>query len=149
MKIQEAETKIKALVEGYLPEWEFEWDNATSRFGRCNYLLQKITLSKTLVKLNDWEQVKDTALHEIAHGLVGIGHHHDQVWEDKCIEIGCSPERCYPESVVRPSRKYVGICPNCGRKIYRNRRNEISCGKCSKVWNPKYKFIWKLNKKGV
>ena len=148
MKISEAEPQIEALIKEYLPDWRFRWDRATSRFGCCHQNLKLITMSKSLVELNDWGQVKDTALHEIAHGLAGKGHGHDQYWKSKCELIGARPERCYSSTVITPPEKWKGICPGCGRIVYGCRRRNISCGKCCKVYNPEYKFIWELNKKG-
>ena len=148
MKIKEAEPFVKTLMDDYLPDWEFRWDRATCRFGCCHQGLKRITLSKTLTELNEWDDVKDTLLHEIAHALAGKGHGHDGVWKAKCIEIGAKPERCYDETIKCPPRKWRGTCPECGRVIYKSRRRNISCGKCSKVYNPKYKFIWEENKEG-
>ena len=148
MKIAEAEPFIRTLMDDNLPDWDFRWDRATRRFGCCHQNLKRITLSKTLTELNEWDDIKDTLLHEIAHALAGQGHGHDAVWKAKCREIGARPERCYGSSVRRPVKKWKGICPGCGRTIYNCRRNNISCGECCKVYNPKYKFIWKLNKEG-
>lgn len=145
MKISQAEPLIKELMDKYIPGWEFRWDRATRRFGCCHQNLKRITLSKALAELNNWDDVKDTALHEIAHALAGVGHGHDNVWKTKCIEVGASPTRCYDSSVKRPKKKWKGVCPECGRIIYGCRRRNISCGKCCKTYNPKYKFIWEEN----
>ena len=148
MLISEAEPQIKALIKQHLPDYRFGWDKSARRFG-CHYgSLKKITISKPLTELNDWEEVKDTVLHEIAHGLAGEGHGHDWLWKDKCELIGARPERCYPNYIKQPPKKYKGTCPVCGRIIYKNARRDTSCGKCSKIYNPKYKFIWELNKEG-
>ena len=146
MKIAEAEALIKPIMDEYVPDWEFRWDRATRRFGCCYENLKRITLSKTLTELNEWDDVKDTLLHEIAHALAGEGHGHDWLWKDKCELIGARPERCYPNYIKRPPKKYKGICPKCGRIVYGCRRRDMSCGKCSKTYNPKYKFIWEENK---
>ena len=142
MKIVEAEALIKPIMNEYIPDWDFRWDRATRRFGCCYQNLKRITLSKTLTELNEWDDVKDTLLHEIAHALAGEGHGHDWLWKDKCELIGARPERCYPNYIKRPPKKYKGICPECGQIVYGCRRRDISCGKCCKVYNPKYKFVW-------
>lgn len=145
MKIKEAEPLIKELMDKYIPDREFRWDKATVRFGCCHQKLKRITLSKALTELNDWDEVKDTVLHEIAHGLAGEGHGHDWYWKDKCELIGARPERCYPMTVKTPPKKWKGVCPTCGRTIYRRVRRDLSCGRCSKTYNPKYKFVWEEN----
>lgn len=145
MKISQAEPLIKELMDKYIPDWEFKWDRATRRFGCCHQNQKSITLSKALTELNSWDEVKDTVLHEIAHALVGKGHGHDNVWKAKCIEIGARPERCYDNSVKRPKKRWKGVCPECGRIVYGCRRRNISCGKCCKVYNSKYKFVWEEN----
>lgn len=142
MKIAEAESSIKAIMNQYVPDWEFRWDNASRRFGCCYHGLKRITLSKPITELNEWEEVKDTVLHEIAHALVGSNHGHDVIWKIKCREIGARPERCYGNNIERPQKGWKGTCPNCGRIIYRYRRTNISCGKCSQTYNPNYKFKW-------
>ena len=145
MKITEAEPLIKSIMDEYVPDWEFRWDRATSRFGCCHHNLKRVTLSKALTELNPWDEVKDTLLHEIAHALVGKKHGHDAVWKAKCREIGARPYRCYGSSVRRPVEKWKGVCPKCGKIVYVYRRNNISCGRCSKIYDPRYKFVWEEN----
>lgn len=139
MEIKLAEQKIQNLIQTHLgSEWRFRWDTAERRFGCCHGNLKLITMSKALVELNDWEQVRDTALHEIAHGLAGCGHGHDECWKRKCIQIGCRPERCYSnETVNKVPPKYMAICPYCGHKSFRRRmprKVKYSCGTCSKTF---------------
>ena len=145
MKIAEAEPLIKSIMDEYVPDWEFRWDRATRRFGCCYSNLKRITISEPLTKLNGWNDVKDTLLHEIAHALVGQGHGHDEVWKAKCREIGARPHRCYGSSVRRPVKKWKGVCPECGKVVYGCRRTDCSCGRCSKIYDPRYKFVWEEN----
>lgn len=145
MRIEEAEPRIKELIAKHLPDYRFEWDKAERRFGCCYVNLKKITISKSLTELNPWEEVKDTVLHEIAHGLAGNGHGHDELWKNICVRIGARPKRCYSRSVLTPPKKWKGVCPACGRTVYGRVRRDMSCGKCSRTYNPKYKFIWTSN----
>ncbi len=93
--------------------WIFEFDNSKVRFGVCRYRRKLISLSKTLVELNDEYEVKDTILHEIAHALTP-GAHHGWAWQQKCIEIGARPNRCYTSVEVNtPSLRYQFKCV-CG-----------------------------------
>ena len=63
MKISQAESLIKDLMNQYVPDWEFRWDKATRRFGCCHQNLKRITLSNTLTELNDWDDVKEICKH--------------------------------------------------------------------------------------
>ena len=126
--------------------WKFRWDNAKKRFGTCSCSKKVITLSKVLVPYIDREEVEDTILHEIAHALVGCSHGHDRVWKAKCREIGARPERCgkdLPNYIKGALSNYIATCPN-GHVRYRNRKpkHDVSCGKCCRTYNPKYKLVW-------
>lgn len=118
--------------------WKFQMDNAKRRFGVCKHRSKLISISLALTQLNPEEQVTDTILHEIAHALVGPKHGHDYVWKAKAIEIGCKPERCYGEEVVRPKGNYTAICPNpkCGHVHTRLKKQKkgrkTSCAVCTK-----------------
>ena len=139
-----AEKQIKELIDKHLGDkgWCFRWDTAVRRFGACHHNFKMITLSKALVELNDWEQVKDTTLHEIAHALAGKGAGHNYLWKYWCREIGARPERCYPYTVVQPKAKWQATCTNCGRVVNRCRKpNGIACGAC---WRKEHK-LYKLN----
>lgn len=124
--------------------WNFKFDNAKRRVGFCSYRYKTISLSRHFVPLLKEHEIRDTILHEIAHALVGKRNGHNNVWKAKALEIGCNGQRLYcGEAKVKP--KYKGVCPECGRIIYRHKRKRISCGKCSKVFNPKHEFVWSLN----
>jgi predicted SprT family Zn-dependent metalloprotease len=51
--------------------YKFKFDNAKRRFGYCSYTDKEISLSKPLCEynLNNFYQINDTILHEIAHAL--------------------------------------------------------------------------------
>lgn len=110
---------IRLMVRYSLIEkgWGFNYDSAVRRFGLCSYRKNTIFLSKPLTLLNDEAQVRDTILHEIAHALVGSGHHHDKVWKAKCVEIGAKPLRCCAVGKITPD-KYVAVCV-CGKVFSR------------------------------
>lgn len=127
--------------------WTFKFDNAKRRFGQCHYTYKHISLSKTLVSLNDEARVKNTILHEIAHALVGSNHGHDRVWVACAKSIGCDGNRCYSATNVEtPKGNYQAICPSCGHKHYKFKRRrtsrQTSCGVCSSSYNPKALLIY-------
>lgn len=131
------------MREHGLTGWEFGFDKAIRRFGACYHGRKLITLSQTLVELNDETQVRNTILHEIAHALAGREHGHDNYWRKIAISIGDDGQRCYDSNLVkRPPKKFVGICPNCKMEYPRNRRLDTSCGKCDRRYNPTYKLQW-------
>ena len=70
--------------------WRFDFDNARRRLGRCQYSTQTITISRHMTGAADEETVLQTAIHEIAHALLGHGHGHghNNVWKAKAKEIG-------------------------------------------------------------
>src|SRR3954466_3618137 len=124
------------------PKWSFKFDRSKVSFGKCHYAKKQISLSQHLVELNNEAEVRDTILHEIAHALAPRGAGHGPAWRSVALSIGCNGRRCFGEEVVRPAPKYRGTCPSCKRVIYRHRRTVIACGKCARVFDPKYLFIW-------
>jgi predicted SprT family Zn-dependent metalloprotease len=147
MKLVDAQRLAINLMEehGLIGKgWFFQFDNAISRFGCCKYRSQSITLSRTLVELNEIDEVKDTILHEIAHALVGPGHHHNEVWRAKALEIGCNGKRCYSrDEVVMPKARYEAVCGGCGvvhqksRMVVRvGRKSACNC-QSHKPWSDK------------
>jgi hypothetical protein len=97
-------------------------------------------------------------LHEIAHALVRIKHHHDKVWRKKALEIGCNGKMYYdPKEVILPPRirKYdkgwTATCPKCGKQFtYLTRRIKLACKNCCNAFNngkytTDYLFTWKFN----
>lgn len=146
MELSEAKKIAKDLMRQHLTyncfiEWRFRFDSSKRRFGGgCNYTRKIISLSKSLVILNDIKEIKNTILHEIAHILTPRqGHNH--IWKQKAIEIGCDGKACYSlEEVKVPKGRYMAICPNghIHNRFNAPRINRQSCGKCSRKFNPNY-----------
>ena len=134
----------KLMAKHGLLAWSFRFDNAKRRLGNCNYTKKTISLSKHMTLLLEKTEVEDTLLHEIAHGLVGYGHGHDNAWRRMAVEIGCNGETLYcGEARVKP--KYKGTCPKCGKIITRHRRKRVSCSECAPVFKKELMFVWSLN----
>lgn len=131
---------LALMLKHGLCGWKFGFDHSRRRAGFCRALPGQpgvITLSVYFVDLNAEAEILDTILHEIAHALVGIGHGHDEVWQEKCLEIGARPERCYDGARVRmPHGRWVATCPGCGQVFRRHRRPRVltgwSCRRCGK-----------------
>lgn len=126
-----------------LDHFTFSLDKSVSRFGYCNSLTRKISLSRTLIEMNKEDEVLNTILHEIAHALSPTREHHGIFWQKTAKAIGCNGIRCYDSKVVaRPPKKYQGQCPSCKRVIYRHRRKGISCGQCNPKFDSSLLFVW-------
>jgi len=139
MKLEDAETLAIGLMEKQgLNDWEFCFDNAVRRFGACHYQKKLITLSPHLTQLNDESYVRKTILHEIAHALAWIGfkeHGHGRKWKEIANAVRNTPKSCSSRRVTVPNPKFVGICPNCGHTILKNRRDKTACRKCCNAFN--------------
>ena len=150
MTLVEMEREIKALIAQYAPAGtKFRWSTAVTRFGSCAYNRNRytgecynfrISISKPLASRNDWETVKKTVIHEIAHARTPM-HHHDAVWRAECIRLGGDGNRCYRNTeqggeVNTIPFKYIGTCPICGKQFPRNRRtNGYHCDRnAAVVW---------------
>lgn len=144
MNITEAGHLARNLMNEHgLHTWRFEFDNAKRRFGACRYRTRTISLSKPLTEANDYVEVVDTILHEIAHALTPRAGHGAE-WKKMCIKIGAKPERCYSsEEVVSVAGKYRAVCGGCGKvyhrhkRIPRGRRVACLCQKDVRDWNQK------------
>jgi hypothetical protein len=109
-----------------------------------------ILLSSFITSIHTEEEVLDTILHEIAHGLTP-GNGHDDVWIRKAIEIGCSGKRCYSVSEELAEIRYpiVAICCKCGRKHYKSRipKEDHWCKCLGKTFRQEEKLKWVSNEK--
>lgn len=148
--IQILEPRIRTMIRQHLGEsWSFRWGRGKRVYGTCYCSSHLIVISKVLAQLNPWEQTRDTVLHEIAHGLAGENHGHDETWRKYCRQIGARPERCYSsKDVVTPLPKYYAVCEHCGKTFTRNRvgrGRRYSCSYCSGGhFNPNYLIHFKL-----
>lgn len=92
--------------------WDLRWMQNRRNAAYCDHHNKEIGLSEPILTLNDWPVVRDAILHEIAHGVLARGHHHDSIWRVKFIEIGGSGERQLQRCVVPPGR-YELRCGEC------------------------------------
>jgi len=144
MQIFDAAELARRLMNQHgLTEWGLIFDNAKTRAGVCRAASEQIGLSRPLTLLHSEAEVRDTILHEIAHALVGAEHHHDEVWEAKAKEIGCSGERCVSSSQGRLPGDWEGRCP-AGHAYTRHRKptRVVSCSQCSPAFDPEVVIEW-------
>ena len=138
MDLKLCEQKTTELINFHIPGWSFSYDRARRRFGCTHYTAKKISLSRVLCEMNDWETIRLVVLHEIAHALVGSKHGHDATWKRKCLQLGGDGKRLYTtEAVNTPEFKYKATCPVCGKEYYRLRapRKKCSCSECCKTFS--------------
>jgi len=147
MDLNEARSLATQLMSQHgLTGWRLTFDNAKLRAGICRPGRREIGLSRVLTGLHDEAAVRDTILHEIAHGLVGAEHGHDAVWRTRAQAIGCTGLRCVPANAPRPQTPWAGVCP-AGHEIGRYRRptRVMSCSQCSPRFNPHHVIDWAFN----
>ena len=113
--------------------WRFSFDRAKRRAGSCKFSKKEITLAKAYAEQEDFKEIKNTILHEIAHALVGPKHGHNEIWRQKALEIGCDAERYH--YVVFSKPKYILTCINRCFEVARYRVNQNFlrsriCSKC-------------------
>jgi hypothetical protein len=152
--------------------WKFEWLRSKRVAGKCITIGSRkivgytstgrsikvstgvphggtILLSSIITSIHTEEEVLDTILHEIAHGLTP-GNGHDEVWRRKAIEIGCNGKRCYHISEKQAEIRFsiVATCFKCGKKHYKSRMpKEDRWCKCLETFRQEEKLNWVSNKK--
>jgi len=128
---------VKMLAEALLKQHNLNCivDFSSAHYnGKYNRKTNTISLSSYVVEHANVEQIKLIILHEIAHALVGIKHHHDKVWKQKCIEIGGDGRRC--ANFVEMPYKYKLVCEHCGNEYFYFRKPQqrtikhALCHKC-------------------
>lgn len=123
MNIRDAKTLARKTMRAHgliAQGWVLEFDQAVSRAGCCMYRRKVISLSEPITLLNPKDKVMNTILHEVAHALTP-GEHHNRIWKQLAISIGCDGERCYGEETKAPPRLVIGKCPECPAIMERHR----------------------------
>ncbi len=107
-----------AIREHVLAGWSFEFTNAKTQAGLCNYRKRTIYLSRVFIKNADDHQIRMVILHEVAHAIVGHRAGHGPVWQRKCLEIGGDGQRCYNDGgAARKEAPYAVICNDGGERL--------------------------------
>lgn len=146
MNITQCEHQAKKLIAEYLPDRRvhFQWSRATIHVGSYEAVTLKrdgriiseiICLSKKFAECNIWKNISKVLKHEITHALVGQNHGHDDVFKQKCLEIGgCL--NYYDMTDAIPITPYVFECPKCHTvsavgKVTKNIKNtQFRCVPC-------------------
>jgi len=134
MELEKAQHVAERLIEMYCRDYTFAFDNAVRRFGSCNLHKKVITLSRSLVLLNNVTDVKQTILHEIAHAITR--EKHTKNWLQVARSIGYNGGRLYGKHVITPPKRYTYKCECCSRLVECHRRKDrTACGVCCKKYN--------------
>jgi len=109
----------------------------------CCHDDKTIILNAYFIELMTDEEAKNTVRHEIAHGIVGPGHAHDEIWQTKALEIGCLYARpCanfnIPEHLIDAIRSGADVLVETVEEItyrpkYTVTRIQDKCKYCGKV----------------
>ncbi|WRS30898.1 SprT-like domain-containing protein [Actinomycetaceae bacterium MB13-C1-2] len=135
---------LDVLIMHDLQGWAIVWDHAKRRAGACNYAKKTLSFSKTLMALYPRDVQRDVVLHEAAHALAGPKAGHGPEWKKIATEIGASPKALLPNWLPPAPAKWIGTCPRCGqrRNLHRMPKRVVSCGRCSKRFDPSVIFEW-------
>lgn len=132
-----------------LTQWKLEWMHLKTTAGLCyNSKLTwnkkpelsrgRISISSIFIEVFTEAEVRELALHEIAHALVPPGSHHGPEWKHMAKKIGSTGERCMSaEEANKVGSRYEGVCPQ--DHMYRRHRktwdmttHNLICPPCRK-----------------
>lgn len=133
----------RLMVQHGLKGWSFQFDDAARRAGACCHSTRVISLAREYCLAVPEEEWTNTVLHEIAHALVGPGHHHDAAWKSTARSIGCTADRCHSVTFTPP--RYILSCPRCRWAATRLRRKRrLICRECGTdlVYDPYSAARW-------
>jgi predicted SprT family Zn-dependent metalloprotease len=145
---------VSLMKEHGLTGWTFKWaSKEVGRFGFCDCTTNTISLSRLMTQHEtNIERVRNTILHEIAHGLdcQQRGYtNHDKTWESIAKSIGCSGEKCSSGSSLDKKKftKWIAQCGHCGKEYFKyyKPKGNISCSQCDTEYNPEFGLDFKFN----
>lgn len=129
--LERIETAAKDLIRYYAPEYTFVWDRSLRRKGQCRVNVRQIGISKPLAKINTFECMLLTVIHEIAHALLPR-EHHSRAWSKLCIELGGDGQATYSSNEVKTPARWVlynGDMPTVYKRFRR--------------WRVSYPYNWR------
>ncbi len=120
-----------------LPPAQVSWSTRLRIAGNCRPDSREIRLSVSY-HIHFPEEVEHTLLHEMLHLIYPT---HDAAFKRAAEKLGVSINcREYPG--VHPRSRFVYICPGCRTVYHRQKRGNISCGKCSgNGYDPRFKLV--------
>lgn len=87
----------------------------------------RIVIAEFIMSTENEDAFWNTVRHEYAHALVSLRrpqerHGHDKVWKAACLEVGCRPERCTDDPVLRREAREHELCRAMQRSARTARR---------------------------
>jgi len=143
-ELDRVRTWAEALIRLHLDEgWTFAFDNARTRAGLCNYDRKRISVSKLLAARYEDDEIHQVLLHEVAHAVAGPAAGHGPRWKRTAEDLGYAGKRLHDGAVATELAPWVGTCP-AGHRHYRYRApsRALSCGKCSRRFDPAFRIEW-------
>jgi predicted SprT family Zn-dependent metalloprotease len=133
------------LIVRYLDPavWAFDFDNAKTRAGLCNYTAKRITVSRYLAARYDDNDIYQVLLHEVAHALAGSRAGHGPHWRGIARGLGYMGDRLHNGAIADELASWVGTCPN-GHTHYRYRKpaRALACGACGRRFDKGNLISW-------
>lgn len=135
---------FQALVREFFPgqrvPFRVEWSPRMSRSaGLCYYRRKVIRLSSKYHAALP-QEIPNTLKHELIHATGVLGH--GWKFRAEARRLGCD---VHAQPMPRRPYKWVYACPACGVEVKTRRRIDLSCGKCSRRWDPKYRLVLRGN----
>jgi len=97
----EAESLIYSIKSGleieypFLIEWDVVFDNSKRRAGLCKMTEKEISFSRSHLKNNSIDTIRDTILHEFSHAIAFKIHRdtgHGYYWKKIAKQLGATPK---------------------------------------------------------
>lgn len=135
-----------ALIGAHLGPgtWTFDFDNAKTRAGLCNYDRRRITVSRYLAARYADDEIHQVLLHEVAHALAGPRAGHGPRWRRVATDLGYRGSRLHSGETAADLAPWAGTCPK-GHTHYRYRTpsRPLACGRCSTRFTAANLITWK------
>lgn len=144
-ELHQIRTWAEALIHTHLDatQWTFDFDNAKTRAGQCNYSMKRITISHHLVGRYSDDQIHQVLLHEIAHACAGAEAGHGARWRAIAAELGYEGKKLTGETLAATLAPWLGTCPAAHLHYrYRKPSRSLSCGACSPRFNTAHRISW-------
>lgn len=93
MELVKAKRMARYYINKYLSKkWKIEYVQDKEIYGECDDAKKIIRLSLYFLKKNTRENVRDTILHEISHGMIGTEHGHNREWQKLAESLSINPK---------------------------------------------------------
>ena len=127
---------VKYLLYAYdLPNWSFGFKRMFAAGGYTDYETKTITFSSVAVERLPARDLRELAIHEVAHALTPEAVTHDEVWCAKSKSMGGSGGIYTPNFSTDSDYKWLLCCPACEYQQHIHIKYHLwcpNCGTCAK-----------------